>query len=304
MMYNNRRSLFALPTRRKLFSSDTVDALETIKVKCQDCGYVTEIAGSPTSAICPECGGTRFSPVLSVFSPDNVPESIPEEGEKTRTYSERISLFNEEDPYSDETRFFSEPDSDVERFFSDYGGCTLSKEDCESATGMNADQIVEKGFGEYSDDNNITISEDSYLKSKLFSKIVVTITKVLDLNPRITADMDDCKSDVIDSLERSGEICPKGILLIRKAHGIIPTNSHIDCCEDAMPMPCDSSQEWLRDSGILGDLKLEFGGLTKPSSEFSTILGSRYPDAPSNILDLLKNSGVIRIGGGNISILR
>lgn len=307
MMYNNRRSLFALPTRRKLFSSEAVDALETIKVKCQDCGYVTEIAGSPTSAICPECGGTRFSPVLSVFSPDNVPESIPddkEEEEKSeegaeidKIFSERVSVF---DKFSDKERFFSVPDSNLNTSLLGYCGHKLTERECRNFTGHSPEYFVEKGFAEFADNenNSVNISDDAYLRSKLFSKIILTVTRILDLDPQITADFTENKSDIIDSLEESGELCPKGIMLIRKAHGIIPTMSH--CCGG----PCSTYRDWLKESGILGDLKLEFGGLTKPSTEFSSMLSNRYPDAPSNILDILKDCGIIRIGDGNISILR
>ena len=305
MMYNTRRNLYSLQTRRRLFSSDT-DALETMEVVCQDCGYVTEIAGSPTSAICPECGGTRFSPKLSVFSPDNVPEPIPddedeekeiEEEETDKLFSERVSVF---DKATDKERFFSIPDS----FFNDslrgYCGHRLTEGECRSFTGHSPEYFVEKGFAEFADNgsNSVKISDDAYFRSKLFSKIVVTVTRILDLDPQITADFSENKSDIIDSLEESGELCPKGIMLIRKAHGIIPTMSH------SCGGPCSSSKDWLKDSGILGDLRLEFGGLTKPSTEFSSMLSNRYPDAPSNILDILKDCGIIRIGDGNISILR
>ncbi len=302
MMYNTRKNLYSLQTRRRLFSSDT-DALETMKVVCQDCGYVTEIAGSPTSAICPECGGTRFSPVLSVFSPDNVPEPIPdeeeseEETEVDKIFSERVSVF---DKFTDKERFFSIPDSYLNISLQGYCGHRLTENECRNFTGHSPEYFVEKGFAEFADNgsNSVDISDDAYLRSKLFSKIVVTVTRILDLDPQITADFSENKSDIIDSLEESGELCPKGIMLIRKAHGIIPTVSH--CCGG----PCSSSKDWLKESGILGDLRLEFGGLTKPSTEFSSMLSNRYPDAPSNILDILKDCGIIRISDGNISILR
>lgn len=297
MKYNNkRRSLY----RRSLFSSDVEDTLETMTVVCQDCGYVTEIAGSPTSAICPKCGGTRFSPKWSVFSPDNVPEPIPDEGEGEKSFSSKVSLFGEKS-YSDVDRFFSNQDNRFEYGLKIYSDTNLENAECISYIGTTKDHLVEKGFAEYNEDNGtVSISEDAYEKAKMFSKIVITVTKVLDLDPKITADMEIDKSNVINSLERSGNLCPKGIILIKKAHGILPTLPHEEeCC-----CGLKDASDWLEDSGILGDLKLEFGGLTQPSSDFSSMLNRRYPDAPPNILDILKSCGVIRIGDGNISILR
>ena len=76
-------------------------------------------------------------------------------------------------------------------------------------------------------------------------------------------------------------------MLIRKAHGI-STQDH--------------DNNWLNDSGITTDLPIEFGGSSTDEPEFKKIIIERYPDAPDNILDLLKARGIIESDGKTINI--
>ena len=287
-----RRRLFSntgFTTRRKLFSSEAVEpSSQTLSVVCQDCGYKTEITGSPTGTLCPKCGGTRFNVELAVYSPDNVPEQVPV---KAKSFSStRRSLFSESE--EDFQKTFSDTTDQFELTLKAFNGKTLTKGEFEKAFSnhMTAEEFEERGFGEVCDNGDVKISDTAFLQSRLFSKLIISVTKVLDLDPEITCPSCN-KEHIIDELEQHGDLCPKGIIMIRKAHGLNPVGG---CNHD----------EWLRDSGIMGDLKLEFGGLCKPTSDFQHTIEKRYPDAPMNILDLLKNKGIIKVNGGNIEILK
>lgn len=284
-----RRKLFSEEptTRRKLFSSEVVEpSSQTFLVVCQDCGHKTEITGSPTAVMCPKCGGTRFNVEIEVYSPDNVPEQVPV---KAKEFSTRRSLFSETE--DDFQRTFSDTTDQFELTLKAFNGKTLTKGEFERAFSnhMTAEDFEERGFGEVCENGDVKISDTAFLQSRLFSKLIVSVTKVLDLDPEITCP--NCnKENIIDELEQHRDLCPKGIIMIRKAHGLNPMGG--------------SHDEWLRDSGIMGDLKLEFGGLSKPHADFQHTIEQRYPDAPMNILDLLKNKGIIKVNGGNIEILK
>ena len=80
--------------------------------------------------------------------------------------------------------------------------------------------------------------------------------------------------------------------MIKKAHGFDPLTSLNN-----------NSTTWAEDSGILNDLSAEFGGESLDYPMFKKTIEDRYPDAPSEILDILKNRGIIKIMGDRVNIL-
>lgn len=180
-------------------------------------------------------------------------------------------------------KYFSTPENDLEEKLKEYSGKTMTEEEYEK-------QFSDIDLGNYveSGDGNIKIDENAYLFSKLFSSISVTITKELDLDPAIVCNSKCDKESIINGLEDSENMSPKCIMLIRKAHNI--SNEGKD-------------REWVADSGIVNDLGAEFNGQTREMPEFKAILDTRYPDAPENIVEILKNSGAINIEDGKVRIL-
>ena len=283
-----RRKLFSenqeVKSRRKLFSSDCPDTEEVSKsVICQDCGYRFETTASPTTLVCPKCGGTRFNIELQIFSPDNVPEKVEPVIEKEdnrrklfSTYAEDEALFQKE---------FSKTENEYEENLKLYSGKEISAKRYDELFGNS--ELIEKGYAEKEGDT-VKIASDAFLMDKLFSKMIISVTKELELDPDICC----ChcnKEDIIDKLEEEGNIPTKGIMLLRKAHGI-STQNHDD--------------RWLEDSGINRDLPIEFGGSSTDEPKFIKIIEERYPDAPDNILDLLKSKGIIESTDGKINVIK
>lgn len=273
-------------TRRKLFS----DGIMIQKVRCADCGFELETTASPTGVICPKCGGNRFYLAKNSNCVGEKNCATQSEGIK------RISLFSDRRNEEVEEEFqknFSEPSNDFELKLKRYSGRTVPSESCEKIFGISADDLVEKHYAKVDseDSNNLTIDSNAFVKAKLFSKLIVSVTKVMDLDPEITCnDSIENKIQSIKGLESSGVLCPKSIIMIKKAHGL---DSEPSC----------SLGSWAEDSGILNDLRAEFGGSTLEYPSFKSTIEDRYPDAPSGILDLLKNRGIIRISGDHVSVL-
>lgn len=282
-MMIERRMLFSgnSAPRRKLFS--LTDGAIVKVLKCADCGFELENRGTTTNIRCPKCGGLRFNVVKKSQDP-TVPQG-----------DSRISLFS--DTTREEEAFqksFSEPSNDFELKLKRYSGKTILTESCEKIFGVPAEDLVEKRFATI-DGDHLEIESDAYLKSKLFSKIVISVTKVMDLDPEITCGSNpiEDKLKAIKSLEMAGSLAPKSIIMIKKAHGFGPEPIS-ECCQPST---------WAEDSGILGDLKAEFGGSSMEFPSFKRTIEDRYPDAPEGILDLLKNRGIIRISGDRVNVL-
>lgn len=281
-----RRKLFSEEkkvVRRKLFSSDCPDTEENSRfVICQDCGYRFETTASPTALVCPKCGGTRFNVELQIFSPDNTPERVEpviEKEENNRrklfsTYAEDEALFQKE---------FSKTENEYEENLKLYSGKEISAKRYDELFGDS--ELIERGYAE-KDGNTVKISGDAFLMDKLFSKMIISVTKEFDLDPDICCGYCN-KEDIINKLEEEGNIPTKGIMLIRKAHGI-STQDH--------------DNKWLNDSGILTDLPIEFNNSSTDEPKFIKIIEERYPDAPDNILDLLKARGIIESDGKTVNI--
>ena len=191
--------------------------------------------------------------------------------------------FSGEDLDIEFQKYFSTPENDLEEKLKKYSGKTITKKEYERQfSGLDLGNYIESG------ESNVKIDENAYLFSKLFSSISITITKELDLDPAIVCNSKCNKESIINRLEDSENMSPKCIMLIKKAHNI--SNEEKD-------------REWVVDSGIVNDLGAEFNGQTREMPDFKTILETRYPDAPENILEILKNSGAINIEDGKVRIL-
>lgn len=275
-----RRKLFSesAPVRRKLFSLTDGATVKTLK--CADCGFEIESRATTTNIRCPKCGGIHFNVVRKVDSP-----------EVSNPVSERISLFSDKGKEDRELEFqksFSEPSNDFELKLKRYSGKTILLDTAEKIFGVPAEELIEKRYAEV-DGENLSISSDAFLKAKLFSKLIVSVTKVMDLDPEITCSShpEIDKLRAIRGLEDSGVLCPKSIVMIKKAHGFGP----------------EPLSNWAEDSGILGDLRAEFGGSSMEYPSFKRTIEERYPDAPEGILDLLKKHGIIQVNGDRVHVL-
>jgi predicted RNA-binding Zn-ribbon protein involved in translation (DUF1610 family) len=290
------------PVRRKLFSEE----VELSTVVCKDCGFEIKTAQSASSILCPKCGGIRFDVKREYDHEPYRRELFKEENplDKDRLVGvfdkNRRSLFLDEEGEEDEfQRSFSAPDNEFERNLGIYSGKRINASASEKLFGIPASEVEERGFGKV-EGKELVINKNAYLQSRLFSKLIVSVTKVMDLDPEITCcgsglggpSLDE-KSSIIDSLADRGSISPKGIIIIKKAHGIVPISQ-----QDSDIMK-ENSDDWCKDSGILNDLKVEFGGSTQELPIFKKTIDERYPDAPTNILDLLKRHGIISLTGSN-----
>ena len=199
------------------------------------------------------------------------------------TEKRNIKLFSdtyEEDAFQ---RIFSKTDSEYELKLKEFSGKYLTAEEYTKA-GFGETEI-EKGFAEKTE-NGYKISGSAFLESRLFSKIIIEVTKTLELDP---AAMNEPKEEVINRLDESGKFTPKVIMLLKKAHNL----------------PADGdSESYIKDSGISHDLPIEFGGRKMPSPEFARIINERYEDAPTDIMEILKNKGIVRVDGDNVEIIK
>lgn len=292
-----RRKLFSennvKPVRRKLFSddcpvSDIEKQLHT--VICIDCGYKMDTTASTTDLICPRCGGTSFVPESdTVVDPIQLPEHNTEEKTYSDTKKRRKLFSTYEEDEAEFQREFSEPTSELQSKLKEFSGRVLSQSEYQKEFSdlADLDELQERGYSEPCD-GGIKISDTAFQESKLFSEIVLSITKELHLDPAILCCKHN-KEEIIDRLsERDDDFSPKCIALLKKAHNI-PTEKH--------------DEEWLKDSGILGDIEIEFGGQHKDTPEFKEIIDTRYPDAPEDIMEILKRKGIIRENGNTIEIL-
>lgn len=195
-----------------------------------------------------------------------------------------IKLFSETSEEEAFQRVFSETSDELELKLKEYSGKTLGQEEYNEI--FSGDDLEERGFATKGEDGNMTISPSAFCESRMFSKIVISVTKTLELDPAV---MNDPKEAVISRLAESGNFPPKAIVLLKKAHQI----------------PADDDKErYLHDSGISHDLPLEFGGRPMGKPEFEKIIHERYEDAPTDIMEILKNKGIVKIDGDNVEIIK
>ena len=314
-----RRKLFSASnstagiTRRKLFSGNEGGASQNVfeggkdvkRIQCRDCGFILETAAVTTDLVCPKCGSKNRFNVLSLApTPAVNPEAVKVEVKKieevtgkkptpeqlkeaSKSFTERRSLFGD----GEFQKEFSEPSNDFEIKLKQYSGKTLGEKEIQKIFSCTPEELEEKGFAKVDESGNAKIDENAFLYSKLFSKLIISVTKVLDL-----PSVDKPKEDIISELEGRETLPPKGIILIKKAHRIPVEASFSENSEE--------SESWLKDSGIIGDLRLEFGGSSMGIKEFTKLLDERYDDAPENIIDILIQKGVIKIQGNQVDILK
>ena len=278
--------------RRKLFCSESAAKESTRLMMCGDCGFKLESKSTTTNIACPKCGGTRFEVVRQFYSPKNTPEPVRTEEEQKEKENKnknkvRVGLFstleNEEEAFQ---KSFSETEDELELKLKEYSGQTLTLSECEKIFGEGSkSMLLEKGFAEIEDENTINILNTAFFFSRIFLKIIVQVTKTFELEPEVIKMPLEEKPEIIESLE--DKIGPKGVIMIKKAHGFPIVNEE---------------NSWAKDSGIVNDLPLEFGGEKKPLPEFKEIIDERYPDAPEHILDILKNKGVVKVDGDLVEI--
>ena len=196
----------------------------------------------------------------------------------------KIKLFSDTAEEEAFQRVFSATTDETELKLKEYSGQTLHATDFASIFGSNV--LDERYYSVNSETGDYTISDTAFLESRLFSKLTISVTKTLELDPAV---MNEPKEDVISRLEESGKFSPKTIILLKKAHNI--------------PAEGDS-ESYLKDSGIAHDLPFEFGGRSMGKSEFETLMKERYEDAPTDIMDILKNKGILKIDGEKVEIIK
>lgn len=269
----NRVKLFCGETEVEVNAAPEMEAPRI--VRCIDCGYEMETLEDSAALYCPNCGGTRFETV-----------------EQDKVFSDkdqnRIKLFtSDEEQEAEFQKVFSETDDELELKLKEFSGKSLTHGEFQREFGkyISEDELCERGFSEISDDK-INISSDAFLMSRLFSSIKISVTKSLEFDPSIV----NCenKKEVIERIGENSNFPPHVITLLKEAHGI--------------PMK-EENDAWIEDSGICKDLKLEFGGEQKTLPELKAIINERYPDAPENILALLKEKGVIEVEGDQVKFI-
>ena len=326
---DNRRRLFSTPQvdspRRKLFSEDRI-------LVCKDCGHEIHTSGISTNLICPNCGSSnRFNikddrkPRRSLFSsltnrypnPNGEGQSdkygtmhsfecrdchtkfeassrIPQGvvcpncgGLRVVQLDDVITDTEEQHEYSDAT----------DELLKEFSGKTVTKESLqklftERGITDTIEDFCNSGYASLNDEGQICFSERPDLTRKFFSELVISVTKELHLVPT-----EGKIEELIHGLEERGNMSPRGLVLVKKAHGIIP------------PMVSSSQSEfsdtdsYIKDSGLENDLKLEYSGKSMPLKEFMDILRTQYNDAPDDLLDKLVDTGIIKIEGSQVEIL-
>ena len=283
-----RRKLFSsTPVRRKLFSDNP--PVKSRTVICMDCGYVMTTNSSTAHLYCPKCGGKRFNVVKEMTE---VADTQKKSENRRSLFEANVEAMRESGEGSDEQKEFSEPSDELEEKLKTYSGKIISEEEVEkvfSDTGYKVEDLIEKGFARITDDDQVKICDSAFLQSKLFSKLIISVTKILDLDP-----VDGPKKEFIDMLAEKKCMEPKSVMLIKKAHSISPIIRESGFSE---------TDEWIKDSGIQNDLHLEFGGSEMELSKFKEILSERYDDAPEDVIDKLSDNNIIKVQGDIVEVL-
>ena len=254
--------------RRKLFS-DNVPPKPRRKLFSEEPKVVEESHFDNDKVLCSDCGHCLSPEELSIGYCRCC-------GADVDTRQKRISLFEE-----DFQKEFSNTSDPLEMKLKEFSGKEISKDLYEKEfSETERTNLEEKGFSTIQEDGGVKISNSAFTESRLFSTLVVSVTKKYELIPEIMNGGD--KAEYIDKLE---DISPKGIAILKKHYGI------------------ENADNWIEDSGIIHDLGIEFGGSRMTVPEFTEKVEERYPDAPSDIVERLKNLGIIEeMGDNNIEI--
>lgn len=263
--------------RRKLFCNDggtlTHDVPGPVKVTfaCPDCGTTFKSQEQYVdAAVCPNCGGRRCRVVGN-----DVGGVSNEEGQSVE----------EENAFSDLTG------DELDEVLSRYKGRLVDEEELnaelhalgvyDEVGGVNG--LVDSGYAKWDKDGQLMFSEVADFQRKLFSKLVISVTKELDIDPIIN------RESAIDSLAE--KFPGKPIMILKRAQSSI-----------APEVTSFSDKSYLKDSGIESDIKVGYGGQTMTIKDFMNLLNEEYPDAPEEIIDLLESSKAIKVNGGKVLI--
>ena len=219
--------------------------------QCQDCKY--EFAApseTPSGTRCPNCGGNRV----------------------LRSNSE----------YAGQCEFSDKTDE----FLKEYSGMTVDRTELQKTfSDDELGSMINEGYAVEDENGGLYFTEVAYSQRKLFSELVISVSKELGLEPV------NSKESLINKLLDNGNLPDKSIILIKRAHNVVPLdNSH--------------EENYLQDSGIKRDLRLMHGGDTMGIREFLKFLDEQYNDAPEDILDKLVSDNVIKISGSQVEILK
>lgn len=242
----DRLSLFSALTHRQ--PNNTGEGTDNGVVpettfKCTDCGHIWNLQCDTVSGTrCPNCGGNRVVKVTQSDS-DTTGEFL------SRVAGQTLGL-------DEATKAFSE---------------------C-GAPGTLQD-LVDSGYATLTEDSEVSFSDTVESEYSLFSKLVISVTKELEL-PEIPQDQ---REDLISSMS---SLSPKGVLLIKRAHQVIPHPS---------------------DAGIVTGLsdkeKASLGqdGNIMTLQEFLDYIRLKYNDAPENLSDILCKNGIVKISDSQIA---
>lgn len=154
--------------------------------------------------------------------------------------------------------------------------------------------------------SRISLFKDNMTLDKCFSELTISVTKTLTLDPSIMSG-ETPKDVVIDRLEREHRLPPKAIILIKRhIDPVEPTrefdsSGRIRVFSDPEEFT-DKDHEWVSDSKIIPDITREYYNTSMSLSQFRNIIKRRYPDAPTNILQILEDEDVIQISGNQVTI--
>lgn len=304
-----RRKLFTAPYRRRLFSSSIRRKLfSDCTYVCQDCGHEVHKASGTTNMVCQNCGSSRFNVKGEKSFCDErypMPDSVGQTeenlfrcydcGEEFKDPSETPSgvvcpncggsrVVQLEDVIADDA---------TDELMKEFSGRPISKENLqklftERGIPESIDSLIDSGYASLNDEGMVCFSENSWMTRKLFSELVISVTKELHLIPT-----EGKVEELVHGLEERGNISPKGIVLVKKAHGLNPIVRETGFSD---------TDTYIQDSGVASDLKLEYSGKTIPLKEFMDILNSQYNDAPDDLLDRLVETGVVKITGSSVEI--
>lgn len=245
--------------RKKLFSAPEDIQLRTLI--CRDCGNIIESAEHPSQAYCPRCGGKRLN--IKIFPNKIDPEAETQEPRK---------------------KLFSSYLTPLEAKLKEFSGKTVSKNE------FTEDELETTRFFSEVGEDSVTVSPSAFEIEKLFSKLTISVTKTLELDPAIMLGRSE-KEDIIDKLEEHDKLPEKSIVVIKKAHNL-PIESKFS----------ETSESWVEDSNIIPDLETEYNNTSLGMEQFVKIIRDRYPDAPEDIMDILVQKGAIFVDGSKVTI--
>ena len=317
-----RRRLFSESPRRKLFRDHVLT--------CMDCGHEIHTTGITTDLVCPNCGSSnRFNikdeqkPKRSLFSSLTNKYPNPNREGQSDKYGDKhpfqccdchtqfesssripdgvvcpncggLRVVQLEDVITDteEQHEFSDATDELLR---EYSEKTISQKDLqklftERGIKETVKSFCDSGYASLNDEGQVCFTKRGDLTRRFFSELVISVTKELHLVPT-----EGKVEDLIHGLEENGNLSPKGLVLVKKAHGIVPPTVH--------QSDFSETDSYIQDSGIANDLKLEYTGKTLPLKEFMNILDTQYNDAPDDLLDKLVETGIIKITGSQVEIL-